>query len=371
MTTRRSSPPTAPETTLPAPAEGPIAAWKRFWLTPTDPRAMSVLRVLTGILLITWLLAFYRDIDAFFGLQGWFDREAYTQSQKLGADIPAPISWSVVYLCGTNTAALHAVYWGSLGVLLLFTLGIATRITGALTWVIVASFIANPATTYDADYLLAILAFYLGLGYLLLGQWSGQLSFLGRLFGPKDAFVLSCCLPRQGECSPRETSFAANLTMRLIQVHFAIIVFVSGLHKLQIGDWWSGVAFWYPLHPPMETTAASIKAEVANATSYLTWLSLIQYAVLAWQLAFPFFAWRPRWRWLLVGGAVIGWIGSVAITGLPLFGPIYLIGALSYITSEEWERVEAFLGRLRRVLRPERDGTETARSAPTRVASGH
>ena len=47
-------------------------------------------------------------------------------------------------------------------------------------------------------------------------------------------------------------SIAANLTVRLVQVHFAIVLVVSGLHKLQFGDWWSGVAWWYPLNPPFE-----------------------------------------------------------------------------------------------------------------------
>src|SRR5205807_9315609 len=124
-------------------------------------------------------------------------------------------------------------------VLGLFTLGVGTRMTSVLTWLIVASFLASPAASFEADYLLNILALYLMLGHLLLGQWSRRLSFPERLLGP-----------RRGHMG----SIAANLTLRLVQVHFAIVLLVSGLHKLQFGDWWSGVAWWYPLNPPFELT---------------------------------------------------------------------------------------------------------------------
>jgi hypothetical protein len=126
------------------------------------------------------------------------------------------------------------------------------------------------------------------------------------------------------------------LAIRLIQVHFALVVVVSALHKLQSGDWWAGVAFWYPLHSPFQTTADSLQAEAAHAQSTLFFLSLGQYLVLAWQLGFPFFAWRRGWRPMLLGGALIGWIGCLAIYKQPLFGPIYCIGALSYLTPAEW-----------------------------------
>jgi hypothetical protein len=61
--------------------------------------------------------------------------------------------------------------------------------------------------------------------------------------------------------------------------------------------------------------------------------------MLAWQVGFPLFAWKPRWRFLLVGGAVIGWLGMVFVYRLPLFGPAILIGCLGYLTPAEWQRL--------------------------------
>ena len=134
-------------------------------------------------------------------------------------------------------------------------------------------------------------------------------------------------------------SIAANLALRLLQVHIALIIFSSGLHKLQFGDWWAGVALWFPLHPPFKTTLADAIANRTNADTYLGLLNIGTYAILAWQIGFPLFAWRRRWRPVVIGGAVIGWIGAAFLWELPLIGPAILIGCLSFVTPTTWRRV--------------------------------
>jgi hypothetical protein len=313
----------------------------RFWFSATDPLGLHVLRVATGILLLVWLLSFANRVEAFFGLDGWFDRQAYRDIAKLPEGAPLPISWSLVYLFPTG-GALKGFYWASVAVLALFTLGIAPRITGVLSWLVVASFVGNPALAYDADWLLVILAFYMMVGYLLFGIWNGNLTPAGLLLGPGRVSLL------RRPTSDRPPSVAANFTMRLLQVHFALIICVSGLHKLQFGEWWGGAALWYPLVPALQTNLSDIKAYVANGTSWLILINLATYAMLAWQIAFPLFAWRKRWRPVLIGGAVIGWLGMGFVYHLPLFGPIYLIGCLSFLTPTEWQgladRLRRFTG---------------------------
>jgi hypothetical protein len=324
-------------------------------------------------LFLGWLLVFAGHHQALFGLNGWFDQEAYLEASRLraqlelgaqqqlraqrqsssmraelpasmsdemeapvSAELPVPIDWSLLYLCGSDPTLLNFAYWGSLAVLVFFTLGLWTRVTAVLTWLIVVSFHANPATRFEADYLLVIVAFYLMIGYLFLGLWNGQLSLAERLLGPADTFLLGRWLggPKTEQA---KASHAANLAVRLLQIHFVLIVVVSGLHKLQMAAWWSGVALWYPLHPPFKATLESILAEVPARKLTLTLLGLAQYLVLAWQLGFPLFAWRKGyWRLLLLGGGVISWIGSFFLLGLPLFGPVYLLGCLSYLTPAEW-----------------------------------
>jgi len=333
---------------------GPIRAWGRFWLTPADPIGLHALRVLAGLLFLGWLLPLAGHVHALFGLAGWFDTRAFVEASRLPGAPPSPVGWSLLYLCGDSAFLLRAAYWGAIGVLALFTVGVAPRLTAPLTWLIVASFIVSPVTSVEADYLLVILAFYLMLGHLLLGQWSYPLSPVERILGPRRTF-------------PETPSHAAGIAVRLIQVHFAIIVVASGLLKLQFGDWWSGVAYWYPLHPPFEVTREGLRRQAASASTDLGLLSLIQYLALAWQLTFPLFAWKRSCRLVLVGGGVLGWVGSLWIYRQPLFGPVLLIACLSYLTPQEWHRVLTWRGRLAGLLRPR---TSQEASVPLEAQGG-
>src|SRR5206468_4127366 len=149
-----------------------------------------------------------------------FDRQALREASRLQAGLPKPITWSLLYLAGNSAGLLQLIYWLSIAAVALFTLGVGTRLTAPLAWVIVASFAANPAFDDEADALLLMLTFYLGVGYLLLGWDAGRLSWAERLLGPRDAFLLGG-LSRDPR--PR-ASVGANLACRLIQVHLAVLL---------------------------------------------------------------------------------------------------------------------------------------------------
>ena len=340
---------------------GLARAWVQFWFTPADPVGLNWLRVLVGVALLCWLLPFAGNLEAFYSLLGWFDLQAYQEAVQM-PEGPPPISWSILYLCGSSMAMLEAVYWSSLAVLALFTLGIAPRITAVLTWIIVVSFTANPAMIDDAEALLPVLAFYLMLGYVLQGPRRNSESWTSRLLGSKTTFLFSGWFRRDDE-QPAEPSVAANIAVRLLQIHFAVAMVISGLHKLQFADWWAGAALWYPLHPPFRTTLEQMRAHAAHAIAYLTMLSIATYSILAWEIAFPLFAWRPRLRVLLVGGGIVGWLGAALIYELPMFGPVILIGCLSYLTTAEWRWATDFLDRVIGLARRRPSVSETHAAA--------
>ncbi len=336
---------------------GPLAGWTRFWFAPADPIALNVLRVLGGLLFLFWLLPFAGQVDALFGLNGWFDGRAYHEASRLPGVPPHLFGWSILYLCGTSPAAVTAVYWLSLAVLVLFTLGLWTRATGLLTYVVVVSFTANPATSYDADTLLVMLAFYLMLGHLLLGLRRPGQSWATRILGPKETWIFR---RRSAGGDAPAPSVAANLTVRLIQVHFAIVMLASGLLKLQVREWWAGVAPWFYLHPPLQASAEQMQGILPYGDAYRMVLSLIAYGSVAWQVGFPAFAWRRRWRPLLLGGAALAWLSDALFFGLPLLGPVMVIGCLSYLDSDEWRRLAAVGGRLPGVRRLRREAAVAA-----------
>jgi hypothetical protein len=322
-----------------------------FWFAPTDPIGLHVLRILAGLLFLFWLLPFAGHLDDLFGLHGWFDLQAYREAASTPEGPPQAYSWSILYLCGANPTLLTTVYWVSLAVLALFTLGVATRLTAILTWVIVVSFTANPATAYEGDTLLTVLAFYLMLGHLLMGWRDQHQSWVAYVLGRRDTWFLRGVLTSPSDRLP---SVGANVALRLFQVHFAIIAVTSGLHKLQFGDWWAGVALWYPLHPPF-TAADKIRPSAVSAEFQMGVLSIAAYAALAWQIGFPLFAWRRYGRPLLLGGAIVGWLATTFLYELPLIGPAIFLACLGYVTAAEWQWLDSWLFGvpvLRRLARP-------------------
>ena len=326
-------------------SEKPDSAWMRFWFTPADPAGLHALRIMAGLLFLFWLLPFAGNVPEFFSFKGWFDRTAYREwyfssdMARLPASQRPYLGWSLLFLVGENIGLVLAIYWSTIVVLVLFTLGLAPRILSVLTWILVVSFVAFLALAVgqSEDGLLANLAFYLMIGYVLLGQFSRDPTPVQRLVGYS-------ALPFAGKAE--QPSYAANLAVRLFQVNFALIVVVGCLHKLQSGDWWSGVALWYPLHNPFETTSAQIHAVAPQRMSLLFFYSLSQYIVLAWQLSFPAWAWRQALfsRILLVGGGMVSFLGCLWIYQIPVIGAFYLVGCLAFLPATAWRRLGTYLG---------------------------
>src|SRR5262249_20778578 len=138
------------------------------------------------------------------------------------------IGWSLLYPIGHKPAMLQAFFWGAIAVFVLFGLGVATRITAVLTWLAVVSVTSNPAIIYDGDSYLLVIAFYLMIGYLLLGQRTSEQKWFTRVFGSLDTLLFW-----RRSAEGNRPSLAANLALRLLQVHLAIIMVTSGVHKLQ------------------------------------------------------------------------------------------------------------------------------------------
>lgn len=310
--------------------------WLRFWFSSDDPTRLHVLRVMAGLLFLAWLLPIAGNLDSLYSLDGWFDLQAYREAGRLPEGAPKPMTWSVLYLAGSGWK-LHALYWTSIAILLAFTLGLATRVTAVLTWIIVGSFTASPVLDADVDPILILLAFYLMVGYLLIGQINGDLTGNERLFGVIPAWWRRW----RGRASFQAPSVAVNLVVRLLQFHVALVIVSNGFHKLQFGDWWGGIAFWFPLYSSPEVTLADVRKNTAYADVYVAFLNVLTYGAMLWQLGFPLFAWKPAWRPLLVGGAVIGLLVNACVYHMPLFGAAILVGCMSFVT--DWRQVGAWL----------------------------
>jgi hypothetical protein len=137
-------------------------------------------------------------------------------------------------------------------------------------------------------------------------------------------------------------SAAANLALRLINVHMCIIYFFAAISKLRGDSWWDGTAMWRAF--------ANMEYQSTDMT-WLAWhplfLNLATHASVLWEISFPFLIWRPRCRPLMLAGAVALHVGIGACLGMWTFGLIMLVGCCSFLPGEVVRRLAAALSRPR------------------------
>jgi hypothetical protein len=237
-------------------------------------------------------------------------------------------------------ALVHAL---AIAVAVLFTLGVGTRVTSVLAWVLVLGYThRTPAAMYGQDTMLAIL-----LLYLMIGPSGAALSV--------DRLVLRWRQRRLGlpEGDPAP-SVGANVAIRLMQVHFCIIYLASGASKLQGAAWWNGTAIWQTL-TNYEFAPAQFEAftELLRQMTHNRWVwELFHFGgvifTLLLELGLPFLIWYPRWRWLMMCGAV-GMHTAIALSmGLVAFSLLMIVMLLSFVPPESLKQLQGGLGRLAR-----------------------
>ena len=234
----------------------------------------------------------------------------------------------------TQMALIHA---GVLVIIVLFTLGVFTRVTSVLTWLACISYIhRTQQVLFGMDTMMNILLFYLMLGNCgaalsvdrLIARYRAARASLRR-FGMIDANTrafLACPPP----------SVASGFTQRLIQVHFCFIYAAAGLSKLKGGAWWNGSAFWYVVVNPEFTPLqyhwyesmlrglASIKPLYYFVTITGVWFTLFV------EIGVPFLIWtRLRWLMILLATAMHALIA--VLMGLNLFELLMIVMLLAFL----------------------------------------
>jgi hypothetical protein len=207
------------------------AAWNRFFFTPADPTALGVIRVLTGLLLF-WNLAVYGfDLHGFLGSLGWADPEVVRQFQSERERY----SWS--FWLWVPDALLRPTWVVCMGVLGLYTVGLFSRVTAVLAWMIVVSTVRrSPVTVFGFDQIVSTLALYVA----VTGA-SGQAVSLDR-FIARVRLARGLTARRRGDgrwmvpTGVPAATVSANLALRLIQLHLVLIYAMAGMAKLQGQD---------------------------------------------------------------------------------------------------------------------------------------
>jgi len=280
-------------------------AWDRFWFTPADPIPLAIVRMVAGTLL-TWSCAVWlMDVDAFFGPHGWLrDGDVWRMNDQ-------PWQWSWFFAFSSPTAVR---------VLVLITLVAAACLAAGLAtpvaaWVSLVGFLAavnrTPLTIFGFDDALGMLLIPLAIGP------SGAVLSLDRRLG----FATS------GD----EPSVAANIALRLLQVHLCVVYFFSGIAKLLGASWWEGTALW------------GAAANSRYRTLDLTWLArhpllvnMLTLTAVYWEVSYPAIVWPRLTRRLAIAMGIFVHLGIGLAMGMKEFALAMIAANLAFVPATTW-----------------------------------
>jgi hypothetical protein len=161
--------------------------------------------------------------------------------------------------------------------------------------------------------------------YLCIAPSGARLSLDRRLFGSARKGSLVSLL-----MGPSEPSVAANIGLRLIQVHVAMFYAMLGLNKLYGDAWWDGNAIWLLLAQtqsrPLDLTGLR---RLGSVGEYL--LNFWTHAVVYFELAFPVLIWTRLFRPIALAASVVVWVSVILATGQLFFGLAMLVTGIAYL----------------------------------------
>ncbi len=283
--------------------------WNQFWFLPTGPGTLAWLRLLVGGIGLYMLATYGLDLHRLLGPDGMLPTEVM---QTL-----YPGGWS--YLNYVSASQLPGVHGLGMLVVLLFTLGIRTRWTSiGATIVLLSYFHRAPVLTGQAELVLSML-----LVYLCIGRSGDALSI-------KTLWQKRTDKPH----AQPQPAICNTVSLRLIQIHLAIIHLMMGVAQLTAEVWWTGegvwllasreggplVDFWWLVDYPI----------LIAAWSHLITLYLITFSWLVWH--------RLSRPWMLALGVVV-WSSLAVVSGQTMLCLTMLVGTLAF-----WKKLAVEVG---------------------------
>lgn len=300
-------------------------AWNKFWFKPTDPATLSLIRLLAGWMLFYTHLVWSLDLQAFIGQDGWLPVEFIRRVQGQ--------QWSIqsVFFYINQGWLLWVVHIFALLVFFCLFIGFFSRTMAVLSFLFAVSYAhrISPGAFFGLDKANCMLALY-----LMLGPCGARYSI--------DALRKK----RRGDTTPVPTSTAANLAIRLLQVHLCIIYFFTGMAKVVGENWPAGTAAWWSVAIP--------EYQSIDLTWLANWpvlVALITHATVFWELSYWALVWNRFTRPLVLWMAVFVHGGIALFMGMITFGLAMIFANLAFIspqTVRAW--FDPIAGRFARLL---------------------
>ena len=298
-------------------------SWNRFWYTPSDPFPTSILRIIVGIAALYFVLSHSADLVRWFGHDGLLPSETVaTVEQAIDGAEPsvAHVSMPTLRLSYLDWFRSPASLWfvHAIGLLIIaaFTIGLATRYTAVLSFIVVVSYMNRaPMITGEFEPLLSMLLLYLCVAP-------------AGLYLSLDRFLLAINSKGEQEDEPT-SSITATIAVRLMQVHLSLFYLLMALSKLAGRTWWDGEAVWWLI---TRTEARIVDLTFLHNVSDLVYLWT--HLIVLFELLFAILIWNRWARPILLVLSVPMWISLGMITGLVSFSMIMLAANLVFVPAD-------------------------------------
>lgn len=308
--------------------------WNDFWFRPSDPATLGALRVLVGVLALYLVASYTPDLDRYFGAGGLLPVKLLTEFQQAMGDdvqfvppqvrecIPRQYRFSYLdYLAGSRLKAAHLA---GLAVLMLFTLGVLTRLTAVASLVVFLSYMQRgPMLTSGTEPMLAMLLFY-----LVIGPSGAAFSFDARRARKRLHTGEERRVPAESASS------WATVATRLIQVHFTLVLVMIAVAKLGNEAWWNGLGVWWLL-----TRSESRLVDLTSLHELPLLINAWTYAVLFCQALLPILIWNRLTRPLMLVLHAVMWLLLAPVIGnLPL-AAVMIVASLAFVSPALFRRL--------------------------------
>lgn len=315
--------------------------WDRFWFTPTDVSTYCLIRVLAGAMLFYTHLVWTIDLEAFFGPTPWVTNaamEARNSTLQIGQ-----YAWSFHWWID-STAMLWTMHIICLVILAMFMVGFYSRMTSILSMLILVSYTNRvPEAQYGLDQINALLTLYLCVGP------SGAMYSVDRWLAKRKA-------ARAGVEVPIQPSIAANVGIRLIQLHMCVIYLFAGIGKMAGTTWADGTAMWGAI--------ANLEYQSLDLTWLAAWpimINILTHVTTWWELTYSALVWPRLTRPVMVALSIPLHLGIAFFLGMITFGLAMLIGNAAFISPRFVNACDALVRRQLARLRKQ----ETPANAPS------
>jgi hypothetical protein len=293
--------------------------WDQFWFTPMPPHTLALIRIATGAMLFYTHLVWALDLQAFLGSQSWISTSTSQFLQEGNS------TWSYLWYISSPTL-LWTTHLVGMAVFAMLSLGIFTRVTSVLAWLIALCYCHRlEGALFGLDQINVLLAMYLAISpagqvYSIDSWWNKR----GKPLDAQDSLA----------------TIRANISTRLIQLHLCTIYLFGGIGKMRGSEWWDGSASWLALANPEYQSL-----DMTWLASHHLVLSTITHVTVLWETSFCLLIWPRLTRPLMLLMAVVVHAGIALCLGMVTFGCIMLIANLAFISPQA---TQGCLGRLLR-----------------------